>query len=124
MVAEITAEQLRDRLADGDVQVVDIRPAAAFEEGHIPGAINVPFTELADRVDGVEWGEEVVVACPIGQSSLQAARLLESYEGVDDDAIIANLDGGYEAWPYDLERSGEDDEQADDGTEPPASSES
>jgi rhodanese-related sulfurtransferase len=112
MVAEITAEQLRDRLRDGDVQVIDVRPPAAFEAGHIPGAINVPFPELADRVDEIQWGEEVVVACPVGQSSLQAARLLESYEGVDDDATIANLVGGYEAWPYDLERSEDGGEAA------------
>jgi rhodanese-related sulfurtransferase len=104
MVEEMSPAELKERLDDGaDVQVVDIRQPDYFEEGHIPGATNLPMDRLAREIDDHEWGEEIVVACPIGQSSRQAARLLESYEGVDDDTRVANLDGGYEAWDYDLE---------------------
>lgn len=106
MVEEITASELRERLAAGeDVQVVDIRPREAYDAGHIPGAESVPFDEFTTEIDTREWRDDIVVACPIGQSSRQAARLLEAYEGVPEDARIANLDGGYEAWVYDLEQS-------------------
>jgi rhodanese-related sulfurtransferase len=107
MVEEMTPEQLHERLANGDrdsLQVVDIRTEAEFREGHVPGAINVPFPEFPERIGAVDWGEEIVCVCPIGQSSLQAARLLEAYEGVDPGATVANLEGGYEAYDYDLER--------------------
>ncbi len=104
MVDEVTPEELTQKLdADEPVQVIDIRPPAAFEEGHIPGAQNVPMTQLPTSVDDIDWGEQVVVTCPIGQSSVQAARLIGSFEGVDDDAEVASLAGGYDAWEYELE---------------------
>lgn len=105
MVDEMSAEELHARLQNGeDVQVVDVRPERAFEDGHVPGAENVPITRFARAVDGREWGDDIVLVCPRGESSLQAARLLEAYEGVSDDARVANLSGGYDAWEYELER--------------------
>lgn len=103
MVDELTPDEVREKLDDG-VQVVDIRPEAAFAEGHIPGAVNVPLPELPGRVDDLEWSDDVVVACPVGQSSVQAARLIESYEGIDEDDDVASMAGGYEEWDHELER--------------------
>jgi rhodanese-related sulfurtransferase len=104
MVAELTPDEVKARLDDdADTQVVDIRSPAEFERGHIPGAINIPMAELPRRVDEVEWGDDVVVACPIGQSSIQAARLIGSYEGVDDDSSVRSMAGGYDEWDYGLE---------------------
>jgi rhodanese-related sulfurtransferase len=104
MVGEISADELDERLeAAEDVQVVDIRMPKQYRNGHIPGAINVPFPELPQQVDEHDWGDTIVCACPKGESSLQAARMLESYEGVDDDAEVLNLDGGYRAWEHELE---------------------
>jgi rhodanese-related sulfurtransferase len=103
MVEDITPAELHEKLSAGeDVQVVDIREESAYRRGHVPGAINVPFPEFPRRIEEVEWGEEIVCACPIGQSSLQAARLLEAYEGVDADADVKNLEGGYRAYDYEL----------------------
>lgn len=104
MVEQVTAADLHAKLeANEDVQVVDTRPPTAYESGHIPGAENLPYGELAERIDEIEWREQVVLVCEIGQSSQQAARLLESYEGIDDDALIGSLSEGYEGWEYDLE---------------------
>ena len=104
MVEEVSPEEVKQRIDDGtDTQVIDIRSPAEFERGHIPGARNIPLAELPRRVDDVEWGDDVVVACPIGQSSIQAARLIGSYEGVDDDASVKSMAGGYQSWSYDLE---------------------
>jgi rhodanese-related sulfurtransferase len=103
MVEEISPEAVREKLEDGeDVQVVDIRGPREFEAGHVPGAVNVPMPQLPRTVEDVDWGDDVVVACPIGQSSIQAARLIQSYEGVDDDAAVRSMAGGYDAWEYDL----------------------
>jgi rhodanese-related sulfurtransferase len=105
MVDEITAAELHARIEDGDdVQVIDVRPERMFRRGHIPGAENVPFTRFARAVADREWSEDIVVVCPIGESSLQAARLLEAYEGVAEDASVSNLAGGYDEWEYELER--------------------
>ena len=104
MVEELSPEAVKERIEDGDTQVVDIRPPAQFERGHIPGALNIPMSQLPAQVDEIDWGEEVVCACPIGQSSIQAAKLIQSFEGVDDDATVASMEGGYREWEYDLER--------------------
>ncbi|QCC49250.1 rhodanese-like domain-containing protein [Halobellus limi] len=107
-VDEISPEELKRKL-DGDepVQVIDIRSPAEFASGHVPGAENVPMHELPSRVDDIEWAEEVVVACPIGQSSIQAARLIGSYEGVGEETNVKSMAGGYQAWTYELEADDE-----------------
>ena len=104
MVEDMTPEELDERIRNGDdIQVIDIRDEPDYAEGHIPGAENIPFERFAREVDDHDWEDEIVVACPLGQSSQQAARLLESYEGVADDARVANLEGGYRDWEYELE---------------------
>ncbi|ADJ16348.1 rhodanese-like domain-containing protein [Halalkalicoccus jeotgali] len=106
MVEELTPEEVKEKVEEGEVRVVDIRSPAEFERGHIPGAINVPMTRLPSEIDQHDWDGEVVVACPIGKSSIQAAKLIGSYEGVENANRIASMEGGYDAWEYDLE-SGE-----------------
>jgi rhodanese-related sulfurtransferase len=107
MVDEILPAEVEEQL--GEVQIIDIRPREQFKRGHIPGAVNIPMGELPQRIDDHDWDDEVVVACPIGQSSVQAARLIESYEAVDDDARIASMAGGYEEWKSDLETGTEEE---------------
>lgn len=103
MVEEYTPATVESKLDDGDVQVVDIRSPAAFERGHVPSAVNIPLGELPRQVDDYDWADDVVFVCPVGQSSVQAARLLESFEGVDETATVASMRGGYEQWDADLE---------------------
>ena len=104
MVEEISPEELHERIqSDDSPQIIDIRPPAAFAQGHVPGAENVPMTELAARIGEVDWADDIVVTCPIGQSSIQAARLIGSFEGADD-AEVRSLAGGYDAWAYDIEQ--------------------
>lgn len=102
MVAEISPEELAGTLDDDAPCLIDIRPPSAFAQGHVPGSLNVPMTELTSRVDEIEFGDEVVVACQIGQSSRQAVKLLSSFEGTGD-AEIRSLQGGLDAWEGPLE---------------------
>jgi len=104
MVEEITPEEVKRKIDGGEeTQIIDIRPAEQFERGHIPGAKNIPMGDLPRRIEEVDWGDDVVVACPIGQSSVQAARLIGSYEGVEDSEEVKSMAGGYDAWEYELE---------------------
>lgn len=102
MVGEVTPEEVKAKLGDEDAQIVDIRPPDEFERGSIPGAINVPMTELPRRIDEIEWADDITVVCPIGESSVQAARLIGSFEGAEADAV-KSMTGGYAAWEYELE---------------------
>ena len=105
MDGELSADELDALLDDGDVRVVDIRRRAAFERGHIPGSECIPFTELPQSVDRLDGAERVVTVCPHGESSVQAARLVASYEGLADDARVESLAEGLDGWPGDLERA-------------------
>ncbi|HMB50588.1 rhodanese-like domain-containing protein [Natronoarchaeum rubrum] len=113
MVEDVTPDEIAERIEDDDApQIVDVRKPTQFRQAHIPGAENVPFPELPRKVEQIDWDDEIVVACAIGKSSQKAARMLESYEGVDDDADVYNLDGGVRAWDHDL-ASGRDDAGTD-----------
>lgn len=102
MVGEVTPAEVKEKLDDENAQIIDIRQPGEFEHAHIPGAINVPMTELPKRIDEIEWSDDVTVVCPIGESSVQAARLIGSYEGADADAV-KSMEGGYSEWEYELE---------------------
>jgi len=116
MVESMSVAALRERIEDGDPpQIVDVRHGWAYREAHLPGAVNLPLPELPERVSEVDWATEIVCVCPKGESSLRAARLLEAYEGVADDAAVYNLEAGLQAWDGPVE-SGAD-------REPPATGE-
>ncbi|UPV99891.1 rhodanese-like domain-containing protein [Halorussus gelatinilyticus] len=90
-----------DEVSPERVDIIDIRDTDDFREGHIPHAANIPLGDLEDVVDDRDWGDEVVVACYVGQTSKQAARLIDAYA---DDATVASMAGGYESWDGPLER--------------------
>src|SRR6476661_6054633 len=46
-VEHVSAEELQERLARGDVVVLDVRPEPEYNAGHIPGAQSVPMDALA-----------------------------------------------------------------------------
>ena len=102
-IAPAEVEELLDEADDSDVRVVDIRPERAFELGHIPGSVNIPFHALAQDIDSLDGADRVVAVCPHGKSSVQAARLIASYEGIDDDARVESMAGGLDEWESDLE---------------------
>jgi rhodanese-related sulfurtransferase len=107
MDGEISGEELQELLDEnGDepaegLRVVDIRNPGSFERGHIPGSENIPANELTDRVEELDGAERVVTVCPKGKSSVQAARLVGSYEGVD--GPVESLAGGLSEWDGALE---------------------
>lgn len=99
MSGEIEPAALRRLLEDGEpVTVVDIRSQTAFEAGHIPGSENVPFEDLTRSIGDFAGETRIVTVCPHGKASVQAARLIESFEGVPDGAQVDSLAGGLDAW--------------------------
>jgi rhodanese-related sulfurtransferase len=112
MDGEIRPENVKERLDDGDDPlVVDIRNELAFERGHIPGSTNLPFQRLASEVDRVAGHDHVVTVCPHGKSSVQAARLIASYEGFD--GTVESMAGGLTEWEWELDRAEAAEEAGD-----------
>jgi len=59
----ISRDELLTRARTGDVVVLDVRPDAEYAAGHLPGALNIPLQELADRLDELPPDSEVVAYC-------------------------------------------------------------
>jgi len=59
----VTREALVERARAGLVTVLDVRPADEFSVGHLPGALNIPLSELEARVDELDPGSEIVAYC-------------------------------------------------------------
>ncbi|MGK2962508.1 MAG: MBL fold metallo-hydrolase [Gemmatimonadaceae bacterium] len=76
-----------------DTTILDVRGRGEFEEGHIPGALNIPLGELERRMGEVPAGK-VAVHCQGGGRSAIAASILQKH-GRDE---IANMDGGFSDW--------------------------
>lgn len=114
-----------ETLLDGEnpPRVVDIRAPGQFARGHIPGSLNIPFGELPTRVAEIGDADRIVTVCPHGQASVQAARLIKSYEGTAD-ARVESMSGGLTQWSGPLETAAESDEggataDAEEGPEAP-----
>ena len=57
-------QELLDRVRDGLVPVIDVRPPEEYSAGHVPGAVNVPLSELEHyMMKGLGSGQEIVAYC-------------------------------------------------------------
>jgi thiosulfate/3-mercaptopyruvate sulfurtransferase len=112
---DVTLDELRGRVGDEALVLLDVRAAAEFEgaagapcdprQGHIPGARNVPLDRLLDcrsaievrALLGVEPGAEIVAYCHSGSRSAFAVQVLR---GAGYDA--RNYVGSWHEWSRDL----------------------
>lgn len=76
----IDVAALRRRLADGDVTLIDVRPASEFAAGHLPGAINIPTQQLEARMAELPPERDVVAYCrgPFCVMAVDAVALLHA----------------------------------------------
>ena len=79
-VETIGREELRKRLEQGDIVLVDVRPEREFDAGHIEGARSIPIEELERRLDELPADREIVAYCrgPFCAYAHDAVRRLES----------------------------------------------
>jgi hydroxyacylglutathione hydrolase len=73
--------------------ILDVRSAAEFDDAHVPGALNVPYTRLAAHIHDLPTDRPIVVHCAVGGRSAPATAYLKS-RGFD----ASNVVGGFNAW--------------------------
>ena len=96
----MTADDLEARVRAGTAPVMlDVRSAREFADGHVPGAVHIPFWRVSARVAEVPAGrnEELVVYCGHGPRALIAARALRRH----DFTRVVFLDGHFSTWRRD-----------------------
>jgi len=59
----VTREELIDRLATGDMMILDGRPEDEFALGHMSGALNIPLGELEARLMELPRDKDIVAYC-------------------------------------------------------------
>ncbi len=95
-VPSISATELQARRESGAAApvVIDVRTAAEYASGHIPGAVNVPFDQVARRIAEIDAPHGVALYCMVGPRARkgESALLAAGYENV------LHLEGGLAAW--------------------------
>jgi rhodanese-related sulfurtransferase len=71
----VTMEQARGKIAGGG-QWVDVRYPSEYQYEKLPGAINIPLSEIRNAVKVLDKGREYVLYCQSGRRSSAAAFLL------------------------------------------------
>jgi rhodanese-related sulfurtransferase len=76
----VGAAALVERLSDGNVVVLDVRPEEEYRAGHIPGALSVPVDALEAALQALPKDKEIVAYCrgPYCVFSDEAVTLLRS----------------------------------------------
>ncbi len=98
----ITASEAKQMLDEQQGYVLlDVRTEQEYAEGHIPGALLIPNTELSEKAADLLPDKEqtILVYCRSGRRSAEAARTLADmgYTQVYDF-------GGIIDWPYEIEK--------------------
>ena len=102
----ISANALFDNLkvdANDDPVILSVRSADQYASGHIPGAINIPWRQIAEResLEMLPTDRQIVVYCYTGHTSAVATTALNM---LGYDAV--NLEFGIMSWTRDTETRG------------------
>ena len=62
-VPRIKVSDLKERVARGEVTVIDVRDDNAFRMGHIPGSLHIPFARVEGEASSLPRGKPIVTVC-------------------------------------------------------------
>ena len=97
----ISPDEVKRKIdAREDFTLIDLRPTAQYEAGHLPGALSIPGGTFAATIDCpcLSREKETVVYCQTGLNSPRAAGLLVAAGFTK----VKNMVGGIAAWPYEV----------------------
>ena len=90
----VTTNELSDLDAPN---LIDVREADEYVSGHVPGAINIPLSELVGRESECGLGDTVYVICQAGGRSARACEHLSQQLNLQSVSFV-NVLGGTGAW--------------------------
>ena len=102
MYEQITPQEAKKIMDSGEEHIVlDTREQDEFDEGHIAGAILIPYTEIENKAEDMlpDKDKLILVYCRSGRRSKIAAESLSKigYTNVKEF-------GGIIDWPYEVEK--------------------
>ena len=77
----VEKESLLERVREGVVTVVDVRPREEYRAGHIPGAVSVPLKELEPYLPRLPSDHQIVAYCrgPYCVLAIDAVEILRAH---------------------------------------------
>jgi len=103
-IDEVSSSDVLGRLDDADAPdggvprplLLDVREQDEWQEGHLPGAVHIPRSNLESRVETLipDRSREIVVYCAVGARSAFAAKSLTEL-GYDN---VVSMAGGFTDW--------------------------
>ncbi|MFO7721966.1 MAG: rhodanese-like domain-containing protein [Bacteroidales bacterium] len=112
-VDEVTADELRTRIDNGDdFLLLDVRQQSEYDNGSIPGAVNIPRGELEFKIrDDGFWEEEylytpendaeIIIFCKLGYRGALSAHALKQLGFTK----VKNLKGGMLSWDPEMDKN-------------------
>jgi ArsR family transcriptional regulator len=91
----VSRKELAQRLKDGLVTVLDVRPTDEFTAGHLPKAVSIPLRELRQRLRELPKGREIIAYCrgPYCVLAFEAVALLRKHG-----FAVRRLEDGFPEW--------------------------
>ena len=83
----------REKLGAQDV-ILDVRTTSEFEEGHLPGALSIPYTRLRARLNEVPQGQTLYIHCGSGKRASLASSFLQAmgFQTIHIDGVCAECE--------------------------------
>jgi rhodanese-related sulfurtransferase len=94
-VAQVSQQALLDMQAQKSPMVLlDVRTPEEFAAGHIAGAVNIPYDQVAAHLEEIPKDKEVVLYCKSGRRAGVAAETLSA----NGYTRLGHLDGDMQGW--------------------------
>lgn len=100
-IKTVEVQEFKTKIANPDVQLIDVRDAELYSEGHIPGAVNIELSSenFVDMIQTLDKENPVAVYCRGGRQSAEAAQKLQ-----DAGFEVIELKGGILTWDGEVEK--------------------
>ncbi len=93
----ISQDALLEQLQNGENPIIlDVRTPREYQQGHVPGAVNLPYQQIGRRLAELQEfkDREVVVYCEVGPRSRVAQSMLQQAGFTD----VRHLAGDMAGW--------------------------
>ncbi|HXX77213.1 MAG TPA: rhodanese-like domain-containing protein [Ktedonobacteraceae bacterium] len=80
-----------------DLRILDVRDQSEWEEGHIKGALHIPYYFLVERMQELDQSRPLAAICASGQRSSIACSLLQKHGFTQLFNVVGGMDAWYEA---------------------------
>ena len=96
VIKPVGVEEYDKLRTNANVVVLDVRTAAEFEKGHIPGATNIDINSVKfdEKIGALDKSKTYLVNCAVGMRSEKACNTMEKM-GFKH---LYNLESGFDGW--------------------------